>query len=63
MKHQHTQMWMSASCLSAALMASYTHPSLHSHLRGKQESTPLRLRIKSSSGREILERERVSLQM
>lgn len=45
-KHQHTQMWMFPSCLSAALMASYKDPSLHSHLRRKQEVTPLRLCIK-----------------
>ena len=62
-KHQHTQMWMFPSCLSAALMASYKDPSLHSRLHRKQEVTPLLSRIKLSSGREILERERVSLQM
>lgn len=62
LKHQHTQMWMFPSCLSAALMASYKDPSLHSHLRGKQEVTPLCSCIKWSSGREILERERASLQ-
>ena len=56
-------MWMFPSCLSAALMASYKDPSLHSHLHRKQEVTPLLSRIKLSSGREILERERVSLQM
>lgn len=45
-KHQRTQMWMFPSCLSAALMASYKDPSLHSHLRRKQEVTPLRSHIK-----------------
>lgn len=44
-------MWMFPSCLSAALMASYKDPSLHSHLRRKQEVTPLSLHIKFRSFR------------
>lgn len=61
-KHQHTQMWMFPSCLSAALMASYKGPSLHSHLRRKHEVTLPCSRIKPRSGRETFESEHVSLQ-
>lgn len=54
-KHQHAQMWMFPSCLSAAFMASYKGPSLHSRLRRKQEVTPPCSAIQLGGGREILE--------
>lgn len=55
-KHQHAQMWMFPSCLSAAFMASYKRPSLHSRLCRKQEVAPPCLAIQPGGGREILER-------